>query len=179
MRRCGYSRPLFDGDETADDAIALERFELAEIVVEDDHRARAKRASLISTLEPGDVLVVTSLDRLDGKLDGLIRVLDELRERNIDVESGERSVFRAADDPLAGLLHELVTFQGRVRSRATREGMREGSRPGRPASLSDDDVAIARELRRFDRSIGHIARVLGVSASAVQRALARPSDEPG
>lgn len=57
----------------------------------------------------------------------------------------------------------------------TREGLRvageSGRRPGRPTVMTEERLAVARELRLQGRSYAHVGLVLGVSANAVQRAL--------
>jgi len=60
----------------------------------------------------------------------------------------------------------------------TREGLaraaRDGRRPGRPSVMTPDRISMARELRVSGRPLSQIARVLGVSPSAVRRALQSP-----
>ena len=85
-------------------------------------------------------------------------------------------------DP-AGVFAGLEALRRRLVSLHTRAGMasaaREGRRPGRPTVMTPERVAMATELRNVGRPISHIARVLGVSANAVQRALSStPTAEP-
>lgn len=70
----------------------------------------------------------------------------------------------------------LEALRRRLVSVRTRAGMESaaasGKRPGRPTVMTPEKIAMAIELRNLNRPITHIARVLGVSANSVQRALA-------
>jgi DNA invertase Pin-like site-specific DNA recombinase len=83
---------------------------------------------------------------------------------------------------LADVIDALDGLRARLVSLQTRAGMvaaaASGRRAGRPTVMTPERVAIAVELRGVGRSTTHIARVLGVSANAVQRALAPIPPEP-
>ena len=70
----------------------------------------------------------------------------------------------------------VEALRRRLVSVRTRAGMgaaaAAGRKPGRPTVMTADRVAMAVELRNLGRPVTHIARVLGVSANSVQRALA-------
>ena len=82
---------------------------------------------------------------------------------------------------LAGVIQTLTDrTEAALKSRElmsvqTREGLRvageSGRRPGRPTVMTEERLAVARELRLQGRSFAHVGLVLGVSANAVQRAL--------
>ncbi|MGW0737669.1 recombinase family protein [Streptomyces sp. NPDC002851] len=140
-----------------------------------------KRPGLIEAFErvgANDVLVVPQLDRAGRSLQDLIKIVGGLGEQG----SGFRSLKEAIDTStpqgrfqmhvfaaLAEFIRELIV-QG------TNEGLdaavERGVKLGRPATLTPERFAYARELLdRPDESIASIARILGVSRKTIYRAL--------
>lgn len=169
----GYTRPYTAAEDLDADVIALQDAGAHSVAVEASPTSGKVLATLIADAQRGDTLIVTTLERLGAGTAAVVRALGHLVERGV--------VFRALDGPALDtaapdaveLLRALVEASHGVRSRATQDGMRRsGNRPGRPVVMTPEKTAMAVELRRLDRSTAHIAFVLGVSPSAVQRALA-------
>ncbi|MCR2764979.1 recombinase family protein [Microbacterium sp. zg.B48] len=184
-RVVGYTRELFADAGATADADELERAG-AEPVFADltsaDARTRPELAACLDDLDAGDVLLVTSSARLSHGLHHFISTIADLTARGV----GFRSLAEPALSTGAGMVSDpaevLAALEGlarRLRSVETRAGMRDaaaaGRRAGRPTVMTEDRVAIAQELRAQGRSFTHIGRVIGVSASAVQRALTPPA----
>ncbi len=169
MKVRGYTRPLFAADDTAADVAELHELGVSKVVVESGYRTVAQRSRMIASLQPGDALVVTSLERLDPRLDGLIRTLLVLSDRGVALRCAALPDLDAGSESVTDMLRALADYARRTTSRATRAGMKAGKKPGRPPALDESGVEMVRELRRLDRSIPHIARVLGVSQTTVHR----------
>jgi len=181
-RLVGYTRELLPGLGTTADVEELASAGAARVFSDDagaDPRARPGLLQCLIDLERGDVLVVTSAARLSHTVPHLVATVADLTGRGVGFRSlaepalcaglGERVDPGEVFGALEALRHRLVSVQ-------TRTGMasaaREGRRPGRPTVMTEERIAIAVELRNVGRPITHIARVLGVSPNAVQRALA-------
>jgi len=188
-RLVGYTRELLPGLGTTADAEELVAAGAVLVFIDDgaaDPRARPGLVECLRDLERGDVLVVTSAARLSHTVPHFLAIVADLGGRGVGFRSlaepalcaglGERVDPSEVFGALEALRHRLVSVQ-------TRTGMasaaREGRRPGRPTVMTEERVAIAVELRNVGRPITHIARVLGVSPNAVQRALASISGPDG
>ncbi|WP_374316267.1 recombinase family protein [Microbacterium sp.] len=182
-RSIGYSRPLgATPDHEAERRALLDAG--AETVFVDRGQPTARDQPELSlclaTLKPGDTLIVTRAARLRPGLTGFVQTVAELTGRGVGFHPMAEAALAStasATDPRE-LLIALNALRGELVGIRTRAGMEraeaEGRRPGRPSVMSPERLAVARELRRQHRSIAHIANVIGVSPSAVQRALAPP-----
>ncbi|WP_309074859.1 recombinase family protein [Streptomyces sp. NWU339] len=145
--------------------------------------------------QPGDTLVVPSLDRLGRSIQDLIAIVADLRKRGIGFQSlhealdtttpGGRLVFHVFA-ALAEFIRELIvqgTHEGLVAARAR------GERVGRPPAMTEEQVRHARALlAQPENTITSIAKLLGVSRttlykyvpelSAADRDSLVPSDAP-
>lgn len=134
-------------------------------------------------MREGDTLVVRKMDRLAGTDTMALETLRNLGERGIDFRSltepaidtttamgralfGVAAVFlqlrvdAIRENTMAGLAH--ARSQGRV--------------GGRPTVMTPDRVDQAVRMREDGKPITHIARILGVGASSVTRALAKAEE---
>lgn len=179
-RTVGYSRALVAGGDVQADAAELEAAGADEVFTDDasaDPRSRPGLEKCLRSLRPGDTLLVTSAARLSHSLGHFVSTHAALTGRDV--------AFRSLSEPAlssggrrAGADEVLVALEGlrrRLISLRTRRGMdlaaAVGRRGGRPTVMDAHRVAVAQELRAQGRSFAQIARVLEVSASAVQRAL--------
>lgn len=185
-RLVGYTRELLPGEGAVADAEELDRAGVSQVFVDDargDAAARPALRDCLGSLEPGDTLVVTSAAQLSHTVSHFVATVTALRARGVSFRSLSEPALSigvgVSTDPgdvlaaLEGLKRRLVSVQ-------TRAGMAsaaaEGRRPGRPTVMTPERIAMAVELRNLGRPNTHIARVLGVSPNAVQRALAaRPT----
>ncbi|MFC8805849.1 recombinase family protein [Streptomyces anthocyanicus] len=121
-------------------------------------------------LDPGDTLVVPSLDRYGRSLQDLISMVAELRERgtgftslheNLDTTTpGGRLVFHVFA-ALAEFIRELIVIGTKEGLAAARARGRVG---GRPSVATEEIIRAARDLLPDPgRSITSIAKLLGVS----------------
>lgn len=181
-RLVGYSRPWWPGEDLTIDIENLAGAGATATLTDPGAvEAPLDEGSALRSLEPGDTLLVSSAARLGSSLPRVVQTIAELGRRGI----GFRSLAEPALSTDAGVADPAEVFaalEGLRRTLAglrTRQGMLRaetaGRRPGRPSVMTPERVAVAEELRRQHRSIAHIARVIGVSPSAVQRALSVPA----
>jgi len=143
---------------------------------------RAKLAKVVRRLEPGDVLVVTRLDRLARSTRDLLNVLASVTERG----AGFRSLKDAWCDTttphgrlmltvlggLAEFERELIRARtGECRERAKVNGVRFG----RPLKLSHHQRREALERLDAGESVVDIARTFGVDRATLYRLKAQQS----
>lgn len=189
-RLVGYTRDLTPGTGTGEDADQLARAGVVRVFADEgsaEARARPGLQECLELLAPGDTLVVSSAAMLAPTVPQFLATVSGLTSRGVGFRSLSDPALCAAVevtvDP-AEVFAGLEALRRRLVSLRTRAGMvsaaREGRRPGRPTVMTPERVAMAVELRNVGRPISHIARVLGVSANAVQRALSSSrAAEPG
>ncbi len=180
-RLIGYSRPWWPGEDltfdienlaTAGATLTVTDPGVVEVPLDDE--------SPLHSLEAGDILLVSSAARLGSSLPRVVQTIAELGRRGIGFRSLTEPALSTDAGPAepAEVFAALEGLRRRLAGLRTRQGMMQaeagGRRPGRPSVMTPDRVAVAAELRRQHRSIAHIARVIGVSPSAVQRALSVP-----
>lgn len=185
-RLIGYSRELFSHADASGDVEELKLAGAGEVFVDAatvDPRKRPALAECLGSLLAGDVLVVTSSDRLSHALTHFVTTVTALGARGVAFRSLTEPALCTDAEPSADASQVLAALDGlgrRLRSLETREGMKAaaaaGRRAGRPTVMTEERIGIARELRNHGRSFTHIAGVLGVSTSAVQRALVLRAD---
>ncbi|MFD4552107.1 recombinase family protein [Streptomyces sp. NPDC058466] len=127
-------------------------------------------------LQPGDTLVVPSLDRLGRSIQDLISIVSGLRKRGIGFQSLHESldtttpggrlvvhVFAA----LAEFIRELIvqgTHEGLAAARAR------GERIGRPPAMTEEQIRHARALLvQPENTVTSIAKLLGVSRTTLYK----------
>ncbi|WP_439590753.1 recombinase family protein [Microbacterium sp.] len=178
----GYTRALLE-DDTSADAAALTSSGAAIVFTDtspDVPTAFPELERCLAELSEGDTLMVTAAVRLAPSSTRFVKIVAALRARGVRFRSlGETALSTDAGPVDAAevfaALESLRVDLARVRARKRLgEDGASGRRRGRPSVVTPERLAIAVELRRHDRSLAHIAGVLGVSASAVQRALADP-----
>jgi DNA invertase Pin-like site-specific DNA recombinase len=185
----GYARV-----STRDQDLALQLNELtaagcAKVFKEKASGARSDRpelAKVIGRLEPGDVLVVTRLDRLARSTRDLLNVLDELAKRG----AGFRSLKDSWADTttphgklMVTVLGGLAEFERELIRARTGEGRKRaqerGVRFGRPRKLTPHQRAEALQRIAQGETQADIARLLNVSAPTISRLAAASPFEHG
>lgn len=142
--------------------------------------AKASRPELdkcLDYLRPGDVLVVTKLDRLGRSVKNLIELAENLRERGIDLVATQQQIDTTTSTGklLFTMLAAIAEFERDLIRERTRDGLAaaraQGKVGGRPAAVGQDvlDLALARKAR--GQSVATIAKELGVGRSTMYRAL--------
>ena len=178
-RVVGYSRPLGVDDDLEADAAAL-RAAGAKVVHLGlgDRKDRVLR-SLLDELSAGDVLLVSRAVRLSPSLTHFVSTVTAMGGRGVDFRSLAEPELSAGSRPrTAAVFTALESMRCELISIRTRAGMAiaaaAGRKLGRPSVMTEEHLAMARELRVHGRSNAHIGQVLGVSASTVRRALLNP-----
>lgn len=131
---------------------------------------RSELAAALDFMQPGDTLVVPSLDRLSRSLQDLITMVGDLRKRQVGFTSlhenldtttpGGRLVFHVFA-ALAEFIRELIISGTREGLAAARIRGRVG---GRPTVITPEILRAARDmLPNPENSITAIAKLLGVS----------------
>ena len=181
----GYARVSTDGQSVAAQVSALRAAGAGRVFREVASGAKTDRAQLrkaIATLESGDVLMVTRLDRLARSTRDLLNALATITGRKAgfrsigddwaDTTTPHGRLMLAVLGGLAEFERDLIrarTGEGRERAKAR------GVRMGRPPKLTSHQQREA--IRRRDRegeTLADIARSYNVSAATISR-LAAPS----
>jgi len=177
----GYQRVSTD-----DQDLSLQRDALIEAGVDpahiyEDHRSGAnpERPGLtacLKALRSGDILVVWRLDRLARSLRDLIRIADELEERNVGLRSLQEQIDTTTATGrlffhLMGALAEFERNLIRERTMAGLEAARKrGRKPGRKRKLSPKQIQIGEALLRdVNLTVQEIAGQLSVSPATFYR----------
>lgn len=180
-RVVGYTRTLHAAAPINEDVAALKAHGAEEVFADAGERHPRDRPELkecLARLSAGDSLVVTSAVRLSHTLNHLVATLRLLDDGSISFRSVTEPVLDLAPSTATGATDYLIALDDVRRALVgdrVRAGLRaaaaDGRRAGRPSVMTPEKVSIAIELRAHGRSIVHIANVVGVSPSAVRRAL--------
>jgi putative DNA-invertase from lambdoid prophage Rac len=139
-------------------------------------RERAGFAKLLDRMEPGDVLIVTKLDRLGRNAMDVRSIVEELCARGIRVHCltlGGVDLTSAAGRMTMQVIAAVAEFERDLLLERTQAGLirakAEGKRLGRPPALTAaQHDEIAGELEK-GVSLGALANRYNVSRSAIQR----------
>lgn len=135
--------------------------------------------SALDYLRPGDVLVVTAIDRLRRNTLGFLRFIDELDKReikfksltqdNIDTSTTNGKFMLTMYAAFAELEANLISERTKRGLKAARERGRLG---GRPKAFTPESLEIAKILRT-ERNLTHreIGEYLGIPRSTVHKHL--------
>lgn len=142
-------------------------------------RDRTELGNMLSYLRPGDMVVVTKLDRLSRSLTDLLALVKDIGEKGAQLRSlGEDIDTSSSQGKLIfhvmGVLAEYE--RDRIRER-TLEGLKiareQGRIGGRPRKLDDQKIELVQLLHKQGRSMREIARLLSVSVGTISRTLKR------
>jgi DNA invertase Pin-like site-specific DNA recombinase len=181
----GYSRVSTRDQHPESQADALREAGCAQIFIDRATGKLARRPQLdaaLAYLRPGDVLVITRLDRLGRSVHNLIELAETLREREV----GLRVLHQGIDTTTpAGrmffhMLAAIAEFEAALISERTHEGLAaaraRGRKGGRRPKLSDRQVTLVRQMHASgEHTIAAIAETFGVTRPTVYRVL--ESDE--
>jgi DNA invertase Pin-like site-specific DNA recombinase len=175
----GYARVSTDGQSLAAQDGALHAAGCAKVYSEKVSGAKTDRAELgklLKRLEPGDVLMVTRLDRLARSTRDLLNVLDvitkagagfrSLADTWADTTTPHGRLMLTVLGGLAEFERELIrarTSEGRARAKAR------GVHMGRPHKLTLFQRAEARARRDAGETLMDIARSYVVSHPTIMR----------
>ena len=179
-RIVGYARTSTTSQHLDLQLYALRALGADPIFTDQASGAATKRPGLaqaLAAVRPGDTLAVWKLDRFGRSLAGLIRAVNELRERGIRIRSITESIDTdtAHGRLLLGLFGTLAEYErDLIRERITAGilSARRAGRPlGRPAKL--DPLKAEAALRELDagRPPREVARNLGMARSTLYKGL--------
>lgn len=176
----GYVRSSKGGLAITDQRRALEAADCNLFVEEDpEEKGRPEMGRLVGRLQAGDIVAVSSLDRLAPSLPELLTNLAVLSEKDVYVWSVKEQIdtrrLGAVAGDLSDLLRGLLAAEGGMLVERIQEGraniMRKGVKLGRRNKLSTDQVAHARRLLDLGEGGRAVARTFSVSEATLYRAL--------
>jgi DNA invertase Pin-like site-specific DNA recombinase len=185
----GYARVSTDGQTLAAQDAALHAAGCAKVYGEKQSGAktdRAELAKLIKRLEPGDVLMVTRLDRLARSTRDLLNILDAISKAGAAFKS-LADAWADTTTPHGKLLITMLggiaeferslilarTSDGRNRAKAR------GVRFGRPSVLDAHQRAEAIQRLAEGATQADLARSYGVSQATISRLNPSPFEQSG
>ncbi|GEA79714.1 recombinase family protein [Cellulomonas uda] len=146
-------------------------------------RDRPQWLACLDYLRAGDTLLVRRLDRIAGSEKMAIETINELHERGVNIKSLTEPDIDTTT-PMGRALFGIVAVFAQLRVDTIRDSTRrglaharaQGRVGGRPSVMTPERTAAAARMHEQGQSIAHIARVLGVGASSVSRALAKAEE---
>ena len=187
----GYAR--VSTREQNPDAQAAELREAGAVRVFVDHGEssritdRPQWQACLDYLRPGDMLVIRALDRVAGTEQMAIEIIRDLGRRGVRLKSlTEPFLDVDTSTPMGEAIVGIMAVLAQLRVATIRENTRrglaharaQGRVGGRPSVMTPERVSAAVRMRADNKSIQHIAAVLGVGKSSVARALAKVDEEP-
>ena len=176
----GYIRSSKGAASAADQMQALQAANCDKLIEEEvGKKDLPELRRMVEASRPGDVLAVTSLDRLAPSMLELLTDLAELSGRGIEVLSLKEQLdtrrFSDSGNELSKLLRSIVSSERRFLVERIQEGrasaVRKGVKLGRRSKLSADQVAHARSLIDLGEGGRAVARTFSVSEATLYRAL--------
>jgi len=136
---------------------------------------RTELQVLLDFLQPGDVLMVTRIDRLARSMKDLQDIVHELKVKGVSLKATEQPIDtgNAAGKAFLDMLGVFAEFETNLRRERQLEGIKaakaRGVYQGRKPSI---DVAEVRRLRHEEQlGASAIARRLGIGRASVYRVL--------
>jgi DNA invertase Pin-like site-specific DNA recombinase len=135
---------------------------------------REELRTVLDFLRPGDVLMVTRIDRLARSIGDLQDIVRAVRAKGASLRATEQPIdtSTSAGKCFLDMLGVFAEFETNLRRERQMEGIAKakaaGVYKGRPASI---DVAQVRELRAQGMGAGAIAAAMGIGRASVYRAL--------
>ncbi|WP_299656283.1 recombinase family protein [uncultured Jannaschia sp.] len=133
-------------------------------------------ARLVDRLEPGDLLVVTKMDRLGRNAIDVISTIERLGEMSVRVKSldlGDADLTSAAGRMVTHILNVVAQFERDLIRERTQAGVdrarAQGKRLGRPPVLDPERRAEIEAALKKGEVIAALARRFGTSRMTVQR----------
>lgn len=137
---------------------------------------RAQFSRLIDKLEPGDVLLVTKLDRLGRNAMDVRATVERLTASGVKVHClalGGVDLTSAAGRMTMGVIAAVAEFERDLLIERTQSGLQRakanGTKLGRPSALSEAQQREVITKRLAGASLGALAKEYKVTRSAVQR----------
>ena len=135
---------------------------------------RTELRTLLDFIRPGDILMVTRIDRLARSIGDLQDIVRELRTKGATLKATEQPIdtSNAAGKAFLDMLGVFAEFETNLRRERQMEGIAKakaaGVYKGRPPSI---DVEAVRKLRAEGKGVNVISHTLKISRASVYRAL--------
>ncbi len=135
---------------------------------------RTELRTLLDFIRPGDVLMVTRIDRLARSIGDLQDIVRELRTKGATLKATEQPIdtSNAAGKAFLDMLGVFAEFETNLRRERQMEGIAKakaaGVYKGRPPII---DVEAVRKLRAEGKGVNVISHTLKISRASVYRAL--------
>lgn len=135
---------------------------------------------LLDYIRGGDTLVVWKIDRLGRSVSHLVRVITELKDRQINFKSLTEpfDTTTAGGEFLFTVFSALAQMERSLAQERTKAGLAaaraRGKRLGRPPSISQAELDLARQLRSHGASLADLGYKFGVSKTTMHRYLSEP-----
>ncbi|MGC1860103.1 MAG: recombinase family protein [Methylocystis sp.] len=135
---------------------------------------RTELRTLLDFVRPGDILMVTRIDRLARSIGDLQDIVRELRTKGATLKATEQSIdtSNAAGKAFLDMLGVFAEFETNLRRERQMEGIAKakaaGVYKGRPPII---DVEAVRKLRAEGKGVNVISHTLKISRASVYRAL--------
>ena len=183
----GYARVSRHDQNPAAQEAELSAAGAARVFVDHGESSRVKDRpqwlACLDYLRDGDTLLVRRLDRIAGSEKMAIETINELHERGVNIKSLTEPDIDTTT-PMGRALFGIVAVFAQLRVDTIRDNTRrglaharaQGRVGGRPSVMTPERTAAAVRMHEQGQSIAHIARVLGVGASSVSRALAKAEE---
>lgn len=155
--KIGYARVSTEDQNLDMQLRALEAAGCERIFTDKASGSLEKRRGLsraVKACQPGDMLMVWKLDRLGRSLRHLITLIDDLRDKSVDLRvlTGQGAMIdttRADGRMIVGIFAVLAEFERELIRERTKAGMAaakaRGVHVGRPYKLTDKQIARASE----------------------------------
>lgn len=139
-------------------------------------KSRVGFRKLLERLEPGDVLVVTKLDRLGRNAMDVRATVEALAGQGVKVNClalGNIDLTSAAGKMTMGVINAVAEFERDLLIERTQSGLQrarsEGKALGRPQSLQADQVRAVRQRLAAGEAVAAVARAFATSRQTVMR----------
>ena len=139
---------------------------------------RPQLDAMLDYVRPGDVVVITKLDRLGRSVANLVELAADLERRGVDLRVLHQGIDTTtpAGKLTFHVLAAIAEFERALISERTNEGLAaarvRGRKGGRRPVLSEAKVAHARKLRDGgDHTMSQIAELVGCSRATLYRVL--------
>ncbi len=143
-------------------------------------------AALLDYAREGDTIVVVALDQLGRSLSHMVKTIEELQERGVNLKSLREGIdfSTPAGQLQAHLFAAMAQYERALikeRAAAAREAAQaRGRQVGRPRALTPSQAETARRMREGGFDISSIAKTLNVSRATIYRATAQEgTGQPG
>lgn len=179
--RFGYARVSTIDQDHAAQVEQLNAAGAGKVFAEKVSGAKGDREQLrraVEALDPGDLLLVTRIDRLARSTRDLLNIIHDVKSRGADFQSLAEP-WANTDSPTATAMLTIIsavaelerdfirTRTGFGRERAKARGRRMGRKP----KLSAEQIELAEKMQAEGAGVREIGRVLSVDGSTVSRAL--------